>query len=127
MVSRGDGYVLFYMMNLPCNNLQTQARTLLNTLELVCCLDGMYTELSTELPNIFFIDNLESSCTRLTNLKLCSVAYCNSKIFVRVLFSQNFADAKFRDNKTLANGELPLSLTDVVKSCPSCQLLTWQI
>ena len=31
---------------------------------------------------------------------LCTV---NSEIFARVLFLRNFADAEFRENKTLAN------------------------
>ena len=38
-----------------------------------------------------------------------------------VLFSRNFAYAKFRENKILANGEITLSFTDRsnLKSCPS--------
>ena len=30
----------------------------------------------------------------------------NSEILARVLFSRNFADAKFRENKPLANGKI---------------------
>ena len=43
----------------------------------------------------------------------------NSEIFARVLFSRNFACAKFRENKILANVEIILSFTDIGKSCPS--------
>ena len=39
------------------------------------------------------------------------------EIFVRVLFSRNFAYAKFRENKILAKWRITLS--DIVKSCPS--------
>ena len=38
---------------------------------------------------------------------------------MRVLFSRNFAYAKFRENKTSRNGENTLSFTDIDKSCPS--------
>ena len=41
------------------------------------------------------------------------------EIFLRVLFSRNFADAEFREIKTLQNGEITLSFTDVGKPCPS--------
>ena len=37
----------------------------------------------------------------------------NSEIFVRVLFLQNFAYVKFRENKIFANDEITLSPTDV--------------
>ena len=37
----------------------------------------------------------------------------NSEIFARVLFSRNFAYAKFRENKILAKGEITLSTTDI--------------
>ena len=37
----------------------------------------------------------------------------NSEIFMRVLFSRNFAYAKFHENKTSRNGEISLSFTDV--------------
>ena len=32
---------------------------------------------------------------------------------------RNFAYAKFRENKILANGEITLSFTEIGKSCPS--------
>ena len=44
------------------------------------------------------------------------------EIFSRVLFSQNFAYAKFLENrliKSSRNGQTTLSLTDIGKSCPS--------
>ena len=41
------------------------------------------------------------------------------EIFVRVLFSRNFADAEFRENKTSQNGEITLSFTEVGKPCAS--------
>ena len=48
--------------------------------------------------------------------KSCTV---NLEIFARVLFSRNFSDAKFRDNKTSQTTKITLSFTDVGKSCPS--------
>ena len=50
----------------------------------------------------------------------------NSEIFTRVLFSRNFAYAKFRE-KNSRYVEISLSLTDVVYSCPSCDFEMWQI
>ena len=41
----------------------------------------------------------------------------NPDIFARVLFSQNFASAKFCGNKTLAKWQISLPFTDVGKSC----------
>ena len=61
----------------------------------------------------------------------CGVAYCftdnntvNSEIFARVLFSQNLAYVKFHmwsfvKAKSLRNGEITLSITEIGKSCPS--------
>ena len=43
----------------------------------------------------------------------------NSEIFARGLFSRNFADAKFRDNKPSQNGGNTLLFTGLGKSCPS--------
>ena len=43
----------------------------------------------------------------------------NSQIFARVLFSRNFAYAKFRKKKSSRNGEITLSFTDIGKPCPS--------
>ena len=40
----------------------------------------------------------------------------NSEIFAMFLFSQNFAHAKFCENKPLQNGEIILSFTDKGKS-----------
>ena len=53
----------------------------------------------------------------------------DSEIFTRVLFSQNFAYAKFRENKVLAksNGEITLSFVNMVKSCPSHEFIMSQI
>ena len=48
----------------------------------------------------------------------------NSEIFARVLFSRNFANAKFHENKILTKS---LSFTDIGKSCLSRKFLTWQI
>ena len=41
----------------------------------------------------------------------------DSEIFARVLFSRNFAYAKFREIKSSQNGEIILSFTDTGKSC----------
>ena len=38
----------------------------------------------------------------------------NSEIFARVLFSRNFAEAEFRENKSLAKGESTLSFLMLV-------------
>ena len=46
---------------------------------------------------------------------------------MRVLFSQNFAYVKFRENKSSQNDETTLSFTDVSKSCPSHKFLISQI
>ena len=43
----------------------------------------------------------------------------NLEIFARVLFSRNFADAKFYENKTLEKWKKHLSFIDVGKSCPT--------
>ena len=40
----------------------------------------------------------------------------NLEIFARVLFSQNFAYAKFLENKSSRNGDITLLLTDQGKS-----------
>ena len=48
----------------------------------------------------------------------------NSEIFERVIFSRNFAYAKFRENKIFAKSENTLSLTDICKSCSSREFLT---
>ena len=48
-------------------------------------------------------------------------------MFVKVLFSRNFAYAKFRENKPSRNGDITLSFTDICKSCPCHKILTWQI
>ena len=58
--------------------------------------------------------------------------YCitvNSVIFVRGLSLRNFAYAKFRENKTLAQWRDPSSLpfTDMGKSCHSREFFTSQI
>ena len=46
---------------------------------------------------------------------------------MRALFSKNFEYAKFRGNKSSKNGEITLSFTDIVKSCPSSEFLASQI
>ena len=48
---------------------------------------------------------------KISNIKL--------EIFVRVLFSRNFVYVKFREIKSLQNGEITLSTTDIGKSYPS--------
>ena len=47
--------------------------------------------------------------------------------FLEGLFSRNFEDAEFRENKPSPNGENLLSFTDVGKSCQIRDFLTWQI
>ena len=47
----------------------------------------------------------------------------SEKKFVRVLFSRNFADAEFRENKTIGKWLKHLSFTDVGKSCQSHEFL----
>ena len=42
----------------------------------------------------------------------------NSEIFARVLFSRNFAYAKFRENKVSRNAEITLSFTNIRRSWP---------
>ena len=51
----------------------------------------------------------------------------NSEIFARVIFSRNFAYAKFRENKALARWQINLSFTDICISCQSWEFLTLQI
>ena len=48
----------------------------------------------------------------------------NPEIFARVLFSRNFAYAKFRENKPSRNDEITLSLIDIGKSCLSREFFT---
>ena len=48
-----------------------------------------------------------------------AISTVNADIFARILFSRNFAYAKFRENKILENGETTLSFTDIVLSCTS--------
>ena len=50
----------------------------------------------------------------------------NSEIFVRILFAQNFAYAKFRENKTLAiwQNHCRLLIYSVGKPCLSCKFFT---
>ena len=43
----------------------------------------------------------------------------NSGIFARVIFSLNFAYAKFREKKSSRNSQITLSFTDIGKSCLS--------
>ena len=53
---------------------------------------------------------------------LCVISYTvNSEIFVRVLFSQNFTYAKFRENKISRNAKITLSFIYIRKSWPSCE------
>ena len=58
---------------------------------------------------------------------LASTATVHSENFARVLFSRNFADAKFRKNKPLRNGEITLPFTDIGKSCLSRKVLRLQV
>ena len=51
----------------------------------------------------------------------------NWETFARVLFSRNFAYAKFRENKTSRNAEITLSFTDIGKSCHSRDFLASQM
>ena len=44
-----------------------------------------------------------------------------------MLFSRNFAYAKFRGNKSSRNGEITQSFTDTGKSCPRREFLVSQI
>ena len=46
----------------------------------------------------------------------------NLEIFARVLFSRNFAYAKFRETKSLQKGEITLLTTDIGESYPSCEI-----
>ena len=60
-------------------------------------------------------------------LKKASVNTVNAEIFARIIFSRNFADAKFRENKTLAKWRITISFTEKYKSCPSREFLASQI
>ena len=51
----------------------------------------------------------------------------NLEIFARVLFYRNFAYAKFVKIKSSQNAKITLSFTDIGKSCPYREFLTWQI
>ena len=57
----------------------------------------------------------------------CSSTTVNSEIFASVLFSRNFAYAKFHENKALVNGTITLSFTDKGKSCLSGEFIMPQI
>ena len=43
----------------------------------------------------------------------------NSELFAGILFSRNFAYAKFREIKPWQSGEIIMPFTDIGKSCPS--------
>ena len=62
----------------------------------------------------------------MATLEIWPVLTVNSEIFASVLFSRNFAYAKFRENKALLKWRNH-SFTGVGKSCPSREFLTWQI
>ena len=53
--------------------------------------------------------------------------YCKFGNFREGLFSRNFAEAEFRENNTLRNGENSLSFTDIGKACQCREFFTWQI
>ena len=60
--------------------------------------------------------------------KVCLVLFTvNSEIFTRVLFSRNFAYAKFVKIKSSRNSEITLSFTNAGKSCLSLVFLVSQI
>ena len=60
-----------------------------------------------------------------TEIHVLALLYTiNSEIFARVLFSRNFAYAKFRENKPSRIGEITLSFTDIGKSRPCRAFLT---
>ena len=58
------------------------------------------------------------------NVKIDTV---DSQIFARVLFSRNFAYAKFREMKSSRNGEIIMLFTYIGKSCHSRDFFTSQI
>ena len=63
---------------------------------------------------------------RLLVLCVSMLATVNSEIFARVLFSRNFAYAKFCE-KNGRTDEITLSFTDIGQSCLSRELSTSQI
>ena len=71
--------------------------------------------------------NQKPECTVLSHLTPMLYTV-NSEISARVLFSRNFAYAKFHENKILAKWQNHFCcLLIKVKSCSSCKFLTSQI
>ena len=58
---------------------------------------------------------------------VCKSNTVDSEIFAMVLFSRNFAFAKFRENEILAKWQNHLSFTDIGKSCHSRDFFTSKI
>ena len=69
----------------------------------------------------FVIEGLKDST------KARSLPTVNSEIFARILFSRDFAYAKFRENKIFEKWRNHSSFTDISKPCPSRDFLTFQI
>ena len=73
-------------------------------------------------PNITVSNRLGNSIdhkrVKYQNLMSWLTCTVNLEIFARLLFSQNFAYAKFLKIKSSGNGEIILSFTDIGKSCP---------
>ena len=71
------------------------------------------------------MDHLDSTVSNLIDNSIgLQRSTVNLEIFVRVLFSRNFAYAKFREIKILTKS---LSTTDIGKSKPSCELFWSQV
>ena len=62
--------------------------------------DDMYFDMPVVI--LMKIKHITSICCCYKYSILCWVCTVNSEIFARVIFSRNFAYAKFRENKTLA-------------------------
>ena len=56
------------------------------------------------------IDQLQESMHQMTNNKIISLVTVNSEVFASVIFSQNFAYAKFRENKIHAKSLLLMDI-----------------
>ena len=75
---------------------------------------------------MFFPDKCHRSLIWVSFLALQAGSSHNtvdSQIFARVLFSRNFAYAKFREMKSSRNGEIIMLLTYIGKSCHSRDFL----
>ena len=115
-----DGYRNRFVINIDdtsCDNWRGFLTILIN--------DACAFNRSMKYPKILYTDSTDQPA--FWNIDEGTPTTVNLDIFTRVLFSRNFAYAKFRENKSSRNAEITLSSTDIGKSCPCREFLPPQI